>query len=90
MLGVFAEFERAMISERVKAGLARTTKKLGRPGGKPHRKRKEVLQLRKEGQSIRRIADSLGMGVNSVHKIISEERGAQSVLRIPPDYTSLG
>ena len=31
MLGVFAEFERAMIQERIKAGLARTKKKLGRP-----------------------------------------------------------
>jgi DNA invertase Pin-like site-specific DNA recombinase len=31
MLGVFAEFERAMISERVKSGLARSTKKGGRP-----------------------------------------------------------
>ena len=34
MLGVFAEFERAMIKERVRAGLARAKaagKKLGRP-----------------------------------------------------------
>jgi hypothetical protein len=32
MLGVFSEVERVMISERVKAGLARTDKKIGRPG----------------------------------------------------------
>jgi hypothetical protein len=34
MLGVFAEFERAMIQERVRAGLARARegKRLGRPG----------------------------------------------------------
>jgi DNA invertase Pin-like site-specific DNA recombinase len=34
MLGVFAEFERAMIAERVRAGLARArgeSKRLGRP-----------------------------------------------------------
>ena len=30
MLGVFAEFERAMIRERIRAGLRRTTKKSGR------------------------------------------------------------
>ncbi|MDQ0452089.1 DNA invertase Pin-like site-specific DNA recombinase [Brevundimonas nasdae] len=30
MLGVFAEFERAMIRERIMAGLRRTTKKSGR------------------------------------------------------------
>lgn len=74
MLGVFAEFERAMISERVKAGLARTNKKLGRPSGKPHKKTKEVIQLRRQGCSIRAIARTLSMGVNSVHKIIAAER----------------
>ena len=31
MMAVFAEFERAMIQERIKAGLARTNKKSGRP-----------------------------------------------------------
>ena len=31
MVGMFAEFERSMISERVKLGMARTDKKLGRP-----------------------------------------------------------
>jgi DNA invertase Pin-like site-specific DNA recombinase len=74
MLGVFAEFERAMISERVKAGLARTTKKLGRPRGRPHRKADEVLQLRTQGYSIRQISRTLSMGVNSVHKIVSSAR----------------
>lgn len=74
MLGVFAEFERSMISERVKAGLARTNKKLGRPSGRPHKKEKAVLQLRKEGCSIREIAQMLRMGVNSVHKIVSADR----------------
>jgi DNA invertase Pin-like site-specific DNA recombinase len=74
MLGVFAEFERAMISERVKAGLARTDKKLGRPSGKPHKKTNDVLRLRRQGHSIREIAHALRMGVNSVHKIVSAER----------------
>ncbi|MPY75150.1 MAG: resolvase [Alphaproteobacteria bacterium] len=74
MLGVFAEFERSMISERVKAGLARTTKKLGRPSGRPHKRAKEVLQLRNQGRSIREIARTLRMGVNSVHKIINVKR----------------
>lgn len=76
MLGVFAEFERAMISERVKAGLARTNKKLGRPSGRPHKKSKEVLRLRTQGRSIREIARALRMGVNSVHKVIASERNA--------------
>jgi len=74
MLGVFAEFERAMISERVKAGLARTDKKLGRPSGRPHKKSKDVLRLRRQDCSIREIARTLRMGVNSVHKIVAAER----------------
>ena len=39
MMGVFAEFERAMIAERVRAGLARARgegKRLGRPPDCPH------------------------------------------------------
>lgn len=78
MLGVFAEFERAMISERVKAGLARTTKKLGRPSGRPHKKSKEVLRLRAQGRSIREIARALGMGVNTVHRIVASARASAS------------
>jgi len=41
MMGVFAEFERAMIAERVRAGLARARgegKRLGRPPIAPHSK----------------------------------------------------
>jgi DNA invertase Pin-like site-specific DNA recombinase len=34
MLGVFAEFERAMIQERINAGIARVTEK-GTKSGKP-------------------------------------------------------
>lgn len=37
MLGVFAEFERAMIRERIMAGLRRTTKKSGRKPMPDHR-----------------------------------------------------
>ena len=42
MMGVFAEFERAMIAERVRAGLARAKdagKQLGRPPGWPRTSR---------------------------------------------------
>ena len=47
MLGVFAEFERAMIRERILAGLRRTTKKSGR---------KPMPQDRVEGLGIRATA----------------------------------
>jgi DNA invertase Pin-like site-specific DNA recombinase len=45
MMGVFAEFERAMIQERVRAGLARARsegKRLGRPPIAPARRNESV------------------------------------------------
>ncbi len=72
MMGVFAEFERAMIQERVKAGLARarsTGKRLGRPP-LSQEQRKEVLKLRSEGRTIRQIAAETGLSRGSVHNIV--------------------
>ena len=59
MLGVFAEFERAIIVERVNAGIARAKAsgtKSGRPIGRPALKTKRLNAARAalaEGQSIR-------------------------------------
>jgi DNA invertase Pin-like site-specific DNA recombinase len=55
MLGVFAEFERAMIRERILAGLRRTTKKSGRkpmPDDRVEAIRRSLL----DGQGIRATA----------------------------------
>jgi DNA invertase Pin-like site-specific DNA recombinase len=57
MIGVFAEFERSIISERVKAGLARTRSKgtkLGRPRTMPE-KEAEIRRLRSTGMGIIKI-----------------------------------
>src|SRR5882724_2959911 len=57
MLGVFAEFERAMIRERVNAGLARARaqgKKLGRPPVAPM-VADRVRRAREKGLSVRAI-----------------------------------
>jgi DNA invertase Pin-like site-specific DNA recombinase len=72
MLGVFAEFERAIIQERVRAGLARAKsqgKRLGRPPVVDARKRKAVLAARKQGLSVRKIAKKVGLSVGSVHSV---------------------
>ena len=74
MLGVFAEFERAMIQERVKAGLARAKaqgKRLGRP---PVSARIEyrVRKAREKGMGIKRIANQVGIGVGTVQRIIAQ------------------
>ena len=74
MCGVFAEFERAMLVERTKAGLARARAKgmrLGRPPVPPVTKRR-IAKLRQQGKSVRVIAKATGLSVGAVHKAISE------------------
>ena len=55
MMGVFAEFERAMIRERVNAGLARAKaqgKKLGRPRRDDAKRLAAIRKLRDQGVGI--------------------------------------
>ena len=74
MMGVFSEFERAMIQERVKAGLARAKDegvKLGRPTLEttdPERAAK-ASAMRAKGVGIRKIATTLGVGVGTVLRL---------------------
>ncbi len=72
LLGAFAEFERAIIRERVKAGLANARnkgKRLGRPSlAIDHL---QVKTLRKTGHSIRQIAGELHVSPASVHKTLA-------------------
>ena len=70
MMGVFAEFERSLIQERVKAGLQRAKtqgKRLGRPPVPPIQVEK-IKRLRTEGLSYRKIAKRMDLSVCTVHK----------------------
>jgi DNA invertase Pin-like site-specific DNA recombinase len=72
MMGVFAEFERAMIQERVKAGLACAVArgaKLGRPQIST-RKERAIRDAKAEGLSIRQIAARCGVGVGTVDNVL--------------------
>ena len=74
MCGVFAEFERAMIRERVAAGLARARAdgvQLGRPRleDADAKKAAKVRAMRANGVGIRRIASELGVGVGTVMRL---------------------
>ena len=74
MMGVFAEFERSMIQERVKAGLNRARaqgKVLGRPKVAVQIE-EAVLAARANGIGKRKISKQLGIGVSTVNRIISE------------------
>lgn len=73
MMGVFAEFERSMISERVKSGLARAKsngKKLGRPMTSSD-KEAQILKLRSKGMGILRIGKELGVGTSVVQRVVN-------------------
>ena len=72
LLGVFAEFERSMIRERVLAGLDRARsqgKRLGRPPIPPITVDK-IKRLREEGLSLRKIAKQVGISTSKVHQLV--------------------
>jgi DNA invertase Pin-like site-specific DNA recombinase len=74
MCGVFAEFEREILSERVKSGLNRARaegKLLGRPIKLANIK--AILEDREKGKTIREIAGKQGLSVGKVHKVLTEE-----------------
>src|ERR1700723_1585421 len=74
MLGVFAEFERGIIRERVNAGLARAREngtKLGRRRVKPSVEA-TIRELRAKGDGILKIARTLGVGTSVVQRVVLE------------------
>ena len=71
MLGVFAEFERAMIQDRVNAGLARARaqgKRLGRPTVSSATEAK-IRALLATGMGMGKVAKTVGVGVSVVQRI---------------------
>jgi DNA invertase Pin-like site-specific DNA recombinase len=79
MMGVFAEFERAMIVERVRAGLKRARRE-GRVGGRPRVNSGVEARIKAAlgaGGGIRATATACGVGTSVVQRIAKE-------LRAPP------
>lgn len=77
MMGVFAEFEREIIRERVTAGLARARvhgTKSGNPIGRPavgEDVEQRIRTLRAQGIGMLRIAKQAGCGVSVVQRVLS-------------------
>ena len=78
VIGSFAEFERDMIVERVRAGLANARakgKRLGRPVRDPGAQAR-VVALRSEGLSLRQIAVRERLSPSSVRKLLKQAEAA--------------
>ena len=76
IIGAMAEFERALIQERVKTGLhnaRRNGKKLGRPRRVVDLD--DIACMRAQGHSLRNIAEKLGVGYGTVRmRLAGDER----------------
>jgi DNA invertase Pin-like site-specific DNA recombinase len=71
LLGAFAEFEKEIIRERVKAGVAHARAKGKRLGRRPLIDKKllgTVRDMKGSGMSIRGISRELGVSKSLVHK----------------------
>lgn len=71
IIGAMAEFERALIQERVRAGL-RNAKAKGKRIGRPQVKVDvlKVMELRCQGLSWRAISSRLGLGLGTVYRAV--------------------
>ena len=74
MMGIFAEFERAMIIERVKAGMKRARdqgKHLGRRSVTSTRTRQQIIDQAQQGVSGRAIARKLLLSEATVRRVLA-------------------
>src|SRR5215218_8935574 len=74
MLGVFAEFERGIIRERVNAGLARARANGVKLGRRPVKASVEarIVELRAKGDGVHKIRKKLGLGTSVVQRVFKE------------------
>jgi DNA invertase Pin-like site-specific DNA recombinase len=72
MLGVFAEFERGIIRERINAGLARAKAKGMKLGRRPVKASIEarIRELKAEGMGILKIGRTIGVGTSVVQRVL--------------------
>lgn len=74
LLAVFAAFERDILRERVKAGIAQARQQ-GKPHGRPRSvapKKERIKELHAQGVSQAQIARDLGIGRTSVRRLLKE------------------
>jgi len=85
IIGAMAEFERALIQERVRAGL-RNARAKGRKLGRPRRivDASRVAALRASGISWRAISRQTGVGVATLYRLIEQCSCSGVGIELPP------
>jgi DNA invertase Pin-like site-specific DNA recombinase len=77
MLGVFAEFERAMIRERTKLGIAQARalgRAIGRPGALDSTQIKEALRMVEQGRSQAEVGRVFKVHRSIINRLVKEQR----------------
>ena len=79
MVGVFAEFERNIIRDRVMAGMDRAKvkgtksgKSIGRPSNVNASTKAAVIALRENGYSLNKISRELSIGSGTIYKLLDK------------------
>ena len=77
MIGVFSEFERNLIRDRVRSGMetakrngTKSGKKIGRPTNVNDSTRSTIIELSERGMSKTKICKTLGIGVGTLYKLV--------------------
>ena len=75
MIGVLAELERSLISERTRAGVKdaqRRGVKFGRkPKLTPHQKREAIRRRDEQGETVREIARSYNVSASTISRLVA-------------------
>jgi DNA invertase Pin-like site-specific DNA recombinase len=84
ILGAVAEFERELLRERVKAGMAqarRAGKRIGRPALRHFgiAEQERIRSLRKEGASVRKLATTFATTQWTISKLLGSSEAVESV-----------
>ncbi len=76
VFGAVAEFERSLLLERQRVGIAKAKAEGKYKGRAPTARAKatEIMALRDRGVSPNKIASDLGVGRSSVFRILAEQR----------------
>ncbi len=88
MLAALAEFERELILERTRAGIARA-RALGKKFGAPRRisesKAREIRERRTQGESLRMISQRTNIKLGGVRSVLRRDSVPISKIRPAPE-----